>query len=422
MIRSVGSDGRIDTGGVFTPIHRERIVERIAQAAQQRITLIVAPAGYGKSVALTQFLSTIDCPTLRYDVRADNATLLGFVRGLVNVFSEVAPNLRNTLAEAFDGALSATSPGTELAIWMYAHIQEYDGLVAIDDLHVAELEPEVSRFVASIIERSKTKIRWIIATRSTLDLPVASWLAYGDTGLGVDEMDLRFTYDEARSAARMAHVIVRDDELNQILALTRGWPTALAFALRSTLRSADLQHLETETREKIYRYLAEQVFESLSPEQEDLLLLTSFLPEIDVAILRSAGIQRAETIIERLRQRVAFIYKEAEERFRCHDLFRDFLQYELRQRGDVAYRGVQLKAARALLCSGRDAQALALFSRADAADEALEIIERRGLELIEHGHGDVVSGAILSLPSEMQTHNPMRARDPCIGRDGGWPF
>ena len=52
MIRPVTADGRIETGGPFTPVRRPRVVERIATAATQRIALILAPAGYGKSVAL----------------------------------------------------------------------------------------------------------------------------------------------------------------------------------------------------------------------------------------------------------------------------------------------------------------------------------------------------------------------------------
>ncbi|MBV8726564.1 MAG: hypothetical protein JO233_02165 [Candidatus Eremiobacteraeota bacterium] len=406
MIRSVGADGRIDSGGVFTPIHRERLIERVAGAAQQRIALLVAPAGYGKSVALRQYLATLDAPFIRYDLRADNESLLGFVRGFVSVLSAVAPNLRNTLAEAFDRALSAASPGVELAVWMHAHIQQYEGLIAIDDLHIAEADPEVSKFLATLIERTKQSARWIIATRSTIDLPVASWLAYDDMGLAVDEMDLCFTPDEARDAARLARVAAHDEELNQILELTRGWPTAFTFALRAAVRSSDLKHLETETRERIYQYLAEQVFRSLTDEQQKLLFLASFLSEIEVAVLRAAGFDQSEQVIEALRQRVAFIYKEDEGRYRCHDLFRDFLQFQLRLQGETEYRAMQMATARALHVTGRDAPALALFSEAKAVDESAAIIERCGIELIEHGHGDVVSRAIALLPNEVQNANP----------------
>ena len=68
MIRPVRPDGKIETGGVFVPIVRRRVVDRIASAAMQRVVLIVAPAGYGKSVALRHYLDTLAEPHVRYDV------------------------------------------------------------------------------------------------------------------------------------------------------------------------------------------------------------------------------------------------------------------------------------------------------------------------------------------------------------------
>ena len=91
MIRAVGADGRIETGGTFTPVLRPRVVERIASAATQRIVLIVAPAGYGKSLAMRQYLDTLANASVRYDVRAEHANLLGFVRGLADALTETAP-------------------------------------------------------------------------------------------------------------------------------------------------------------------------------------------------------------------------------------------------------------------------------------------------------------------------------------------
>ena len=84
---------------------------------------------------------------------------------------------------------------------MHAHLESFRGVIAIDDLHVADGDPEVARFVSSLIERTKGKIRWILASRSTTGLPVGTWLAYRDADLPIDEDELRFTLDEVREAA-----------------------------------------------------------------------------------------------------------------------------------------------------------------------------------------------------------------------------
>jgi len=157
MIRPVAADGRIDTGGAFTPILRPRVVERIFSAAMQRIVLIIAPAGYGKSLALR--LDAVEDPQVRYDVRAEHANLLGFVRGFADTLLEIAPDARKTVSGAYEKSRSSKTPGADLAMWMHAHIKTYTGILAIDDLHVTENDPEISTFLVSLIERTKAPAR-----------------------------------------------------------------------------------------------------------------------------------------------------------------------------------------------------------------------------------------------------------------------
>ncbi|HEX5273896.1 MAG TPA: LuxR C-terminal-related transcriptional regulator [Candidatus Rubrimentiphilum sp.] len=407
MIRPVSSDGRVDTGGVFEPIVRQRIVERVAAAAFQPIVLIVAPAGYGKSVAVRQYLGSIDGAKVRYDVRSEHSNLLGFLRGFAEAFSEVAPGARKTLSGAYEKNRSSVSPASDLAMWMYAHIKTYTGIIAIDDFHITENDPEIARFLVSLIERTKGRARWILASRSTTNLPVGSWLAYGHMDLTVDEQDLRFTPEEARQAAKSTRVSVRDEELNEILSMTHGWPTALSFALRSSTRSVDLRNITATTREMIYQYLAEQVYNTLGAEERDLLHLSSYLGEINADILRRAGYDTARGAIESLRQRVAFIYPDSPGTYKCHDLFKDFLQHQLELQGDRAVEYTRLRAAKALEAAGRPAAALSLYGQALAMPDVLRILGSHGFQLADEGHADVVDTALESLPAGVRATNPL---------------
>ncbi len=407
MIRPVSADGRVDTGGVFEPVVRRRIIERIAAAAFQPVVLIVAPAGYGKSVAVRQYLDTVDAVKVRYDVRSEHANLLGFLRGFADALADVAPDARKTLSGAYEKNRSSGSSGSDLALWMYAHVKTYTGLIAIDDFHLTENDPEIARFLVSLIDRTRGRTRWLLASRSTTNLPVGSWLAYGHMDLTVDEQDLRFTVEEARLAARSTRVAVRDEELNEILSMTDGWPTALSFALRSSTRSVDLRNITATTREMIYQYLAEQVYRTLEPDERDLLHLSSYLGEINADILRCAGYDKARGAIESLRQRVAFIYPDRPGSYKCHDLFRDFLQHQLELQGDQAVEDMRLRAARALELTGRHAAALALYAQNSANKDVLRILASHGLRLADEGHADAVTAALESLPSDIRATNPL---------------
>lgn len=405
MIRAVAADGRIETGGAFTPIGRPRVVERIAAAAMQRVVLLIAPAGYGKSVALRQYLEASREPHVRYDVYSEHGTLLGFVRGFADALLEIAPDARKTVSGAYEKSRASKTPGQDLAVWMHAHIKTYSGIVAIDDLHLVEGDPEITKFLVALIERTRGRTRWLIASRSTLDLPFGSWLAYGEMDMIVDEKDLEFTIDEARQTARASRVSVRDEELQEILQMTDGWPTALSFALRTSTRSVDLRNIAATTREMIYRYLAEQVYKSLTEEERDLLHFTAYLPEIDLDVMRHAGYDRAKAIVEVLRDRVAFIYPDRPGVYRTHDLFRDFVQHQVELEGDDTARALRLRVAQALEAAGRIAPALTLFAKARKHEDALRLIETHGFELMEQAHADAVGAAVDALPQQIRSND-----------------
>ncbi|HEY9085482.1 MAG TPA: LuxR C-terminal-related transcriptional regulator [Candidatus Tyrphobacter sp.] len=407
MIRPVRPDGRIETGGAFKPIPRPRVVERIANAAEHRVVVIAAPAGYGKSVALSQFLQELDEPWTRFDLRPEHDTLPGFLRGLSESFEEVAPEARRTFPGAYERNRSSTTAGADLAIWMHAHLKAYRGTIAIDDLHVAEKDPEVVRFLVALIERTKGHIRWIISSRTVEGLPVGTWLAYNDCDLTIDERDLRFSTEEAKEAASAFRLGVREDELRSLIDLTDGWPTALSFALRTSTRSVDLRSVTMMTREMIYNYLADQVYRSLSDEERGFLEATALLSEIDSEAMIAIGFDRAQKLIADLRERVAFLHEVRPGVYRCHDLFRDFVLYQLELEGATAKNRLRCTIASALETIGRVRVALRLYADAGAEGSVLRLTEEHGFDLLATGYTDLVLTAIAAMTEEHRREHPV---------------
>ena len=388
MIRPVRPDGKIETGGVFVPIVRRRIIERIASAAMQRVVLIVAPAGYGKSVALRHYLDTLAEPQIRYDVLTENAGLLGFLRGFADAVAEIAPDARGTVAGAYEKNAGAQSPGADLALWMHSHLRSYRGVIAIDELHVAQGDREVARFITSLIERTKGRVQWIIASRATSGLPIGTWLAYGESDLAIDEHDLKFSVEEAKEAARTFRLGVRDEELVELLQLTDGWATAMTFALRSSTRSVDLRNIASMTREMIYRYLAEQVYQTLTGEEQNFIETAALLPEIDLEVMVAAGFDRATALIEDLRARVAFIHEYEPGRYRLHDLFRDFVRHQVELGGSGVQRDRLTALGQILEERGSVTQALRLYVDSNSPDDALRLLTSHGVRMLDNGFAD----------------------------------
>ena len=340
-----------------------------------------------------------------FSLRPEHTTLLSFLRGFTEALGENAPHTIDSLAGAYERNQSSPKRDLDLAQWLDAHLELFTGVIAIDDLHVADGDPQVAGFLTALIERSKERVRWIIASRSTAGLPVGSWLAYRDAELPVNEHELRFSLAEVAQAARDLDLTIRDDELKDLLDLTEGWPAALTFALRTSTRSADLRNVSAVTREMIYRFLAEQVYGSLDDGERALLEVAVALPSIDVDVLERAGFDRALPIVERLRERTAFIYEESRGVYQCHELFREFLRHQSALAGKRAQQRVHERAARALEASGDVEHAIAGYAAAASSSDVLRLLEGHGFNLLERARSDVVTRGVEALDDVTRRNN-----------------
>lgn len=383
---------------------RPRINDRLARATQFPLALIVAPAGFGKSVALRDFLLSSRVEALRCEVRPEDGTLLAFARRLGDALATVTPSIAAAFPEMQQRIMETGEPIERLCEWFVEHLKRTGCTIVVDDLHFAD--PPAVAFLVDLIDRTYERIRWIVATRSDAELPVASWLAYGRMDLTVDENVLRFTPEEALAAADEMQSGIEPDEVEALRELTEGWPVAMAIALRTRTHAAELRSAaaayEAATREMIYRYLAEQVFAALSDAQRNFLLATSVFSTFDVGIAQALG---GSDFIAEMRRGAAFLNEISPGRYRYHDLFAAFLETELRRLGESTWAGVLCHGGQLLEERGDVAAALTLYTKAGDAGSILRLIERDGFALFERGHADALSCALDAVPDAVRNAN-----------------
>lgn len=383
-----------------TRLARPRVTKRLARAAEYPIAAIVAPAGFGKTVALADYLLTERVDHARYDVRSDHDSLFEFVRGMTKALETRVPSAIAAFPEAQERAMAADDAASELSRWMAEHLSATQTIV-VDDLHNGAGDSRSIAFLADVIERTHERVRWIIASRSVLDLPVGSWLAYEKMDEPIGEDELRFTAEEALAAAQDG--TIDEAGAQELLRLTSGWPVAFSIGLRSSTRIADLEKLAHGTREMIYRYLAEQVYRRLSAEQQRFLLQTSVYPWLDLTIIERRG--DPPVLLSELRRDAGFIYAASEKEYRYHDLFREFLENELRSQGPRRYNRAVCDAASTLEHLARISEALVLYIRAESTEDVMRLLEDSGFELIERGRTDIVDAALDFIPEERRSAN-----------------
>ncbi|HEX3463099.1 MAG TPA: LuxR C-terminal-related transcriptional regulator [Candidatus Elarobacter sp.] len=381
----------------ITRLLRARVNDRLARAARFPVTLIVAPAGFGKSVALRDFLETARLDVVRYDVAREDRTLTAFVHGLAAALAPVAPSALAAFPAMQQRVMGADDPVRELGSWFAEHLKRTVCTIVIDDLHYAATDPAAVALLVDLVERIGDRVRWIVATRSDAGLPIASWIGYGRMDYPVGEDDLRFTTDEALATADDAQAAAEPAEIEALRELTGGWPIALSIALRTRTHAADLRAAASGTREMVYRYLAEQVFAGLDRAQQRFLLRTSAFPTFDDEIAETLG--ATPEFLAELRRAVAFLATSSPSEYRYHDLFREFLEHELRRSGATAWFETHVEAG-ALLerRRGGDVTALKLYTKVGAVEPIVRVIENDGIELLERGEGEAVAAALDAVP------------------------
>ncbi len=265
----------------------------------------------------------------------------------------VAPSAIAAFPPVQERVLAAEEPVRQLSDWFAEHLKRTVCTIVIDDLHYAAADPASIALLADLIERTSERIKWIIAARSDAGLPVGSWVAYGRMDLPIGEDELRFTADEALATAEASAAELDPQEVESLRRLTDGWPVALAISLRTLTHSHDLRSASLASREMVYRYLAEQVFAALSPSERAFALATCVFSGFDAGVVEALG--RSHEFVTELRRRIAFLSEVAPGAYRYHDLFRDFLEAELRGSGEAEWLRAVCRAGKILAERGNDA-------------------------------------------------------------------
>jgi DNA-binding CsgD family transcriptional regulator len=328
---------------------RPRVLDRLSTAAAYPITLVIAPAGFGKTTAIKELLAQRAAPTI-FVSTPESTTLEYFVHAFARVCSTYFPEMATPPNETNAGAQETDGTVQLMVAWACAHLRDVRCTVAVDDLQFADRDRSVAAFLARLADQTKEHISWIFSSRTRGNLPLTRWQAYGDADDPISAADLRMTLDEAISFAKALSSPATHEQLANWVALTEGFPVPLTYAIRLSSRRGTAEGIIDGTRAVAFRFLAEQIWDSLSEDERKLLEIAAFLPPLHMHEYEDAGIRNATALISQLCQNIAFLVLSPAGIFSIHDLFRDFVRRSISTMGPTEQRD-RLDAAVKLLLS-----------------------------------------------------------------------
>ncbi|MFC1443089.1 LuxR C-terminal-related transcriptional regulator [Streptacidiphilus sp. N1-10] len=319
--------------GELRTIARPALFERLGGAGL--LTIVVAPAGSGKTVLLRSWVEAagladrtawVSVEREDHDPQRFWLTVLDEIRGTVP-----GSGLVRALTPAPD------LDGFEIVERLAEDLEALDGPVylVIDDLHEVRSE-ETLRQLALLLKRSTGALRLILASRHDLSLGLHR-LRLEDQVTEIRADDLRFTPGEARALLDAAGIQLSQPAVDLLHERAEGWAAGLRLAALLLSRHSEPERFAIEFsggERTVAEYLLAEVLGRQSADGRRLLLRTSILERIDGPLADAlTGDVGSERILQDLEDSGAFTVSldPARSSFRYHHLFADLLRLELRR-------------------------------------------------------------------------------------------
>jgi LuxR family transcriptional regulator, maltose regulon positive regulatory protein len=312
-------------------VERRGLVELVRRSTDASVVSLVAPAGYGKTTLLTQWIERDGRPTvwLSLDEHDDDPSVL--LAHLAVAFDRIAP-----LDPAVFRAVASPGPlGAAPSLGSAIRALERPFLLVIDDLHRVRGRESLDA-IAVLIEDVPSGSQIALAGRSLEGLPVARLRAERRL-LEIDAATLALDGDEAVLLFRAVGIDLPDEDVRSITGRAEGWAAALyltAISIRSGRLSSDVA-VPTGDDAYIADYIRSELLTGLSAKDQRFMTRTSVLERMSGPLCDAViGGRGSATTLERLERSSLLLIPEDHRRewYRYHPLLRDLLALELGRR------------------------------------------------------------------------------------------
>ncbi|GAP13581.1 ATP-dependent transcriptional regulator [Longilinea arvoryzae] len=380
---------------------RPRLIERLNEGLleSRKLTLISAPAGFGKSTLVSEWIASCGCPVAWLSLDDGDNDLTRFLVYFIAALQTISP----TIGEGVLGSLQSPQPPSTGSI-LSTLINEISivpdiFIFVFDDYHSIDSKP-VDKALTFLIEHLPKQMRLVITTREDPDIPLARLRARGQ----LKELragDLRFTLEEtAEFLNQVMDLNLSVEDVEALETRTEGWIAGLQLAALSMQGQSDATSFIktfTGSHHFVLDYLMEEVLQQQTKSVQAFLLRTSILerlcgPLCDAVLLAPSG--SGQETLKYLEHANLFIVPLDNERrwYRYHHLFADLLRQRLQQSASSSAGGDGMNVAELHSRASQwyedhdlDIEAFQHAAAAGEVDHAVRLIEGKGIPLYHRG-------------------------------------
>ncbi|MCA9923223.1 MAG: hypothetical protein KC421_12665, partial [Anaerolineales bacterium] len=407
------------TTKLYTPkprgqhVSRPHLIDHLNTGLDCKLTIISAPAGFGKTTLVAEWLQQISAGTcqsawLSLD-KVDNEPMR-FLTYLITALQSVQAGLGGAALAWLQSANQ--SPIESLLTGLINEIMLLDSHIVfiLDDFHVIT-EPVIHDIITFLLDNQPPNLHLLMITRADPPWPLAR-LRSQQALNEIRAKELRFTLEEtAVFFNRLMQFNLSPDELTTLDAQIEGWVAGLqmvALSMKGHMDTAGFIKAFAGSHRFILDYLVEEVLDQQPPDIQKFLLQSAILDQL-TAPLCNAITNRTDSqaVLTQLEQENLFISALDDERlwFRYHHLFADLLRSRLEQLYPEQIQPLHLAAGQWYEANGYLLNAVSYGLAAGNIEHVIDLIEGKALSMMGNGGLTTLIQWLDLLPDEViETH------------------
>ena len=400
-------------------VARPRLTNLLQLGIQRPLTLIAAPAGFGKTTVLSTWLERAPISAAWISLESGDDDLIRFWSYVFTALLRAHPGSGESALALLQGSDAQQIPAIEtiLTVWINGLAAlAHDVALILDDYHLITALP-IHRSITFLIDHLPPRLHLVIATRADPPFPLARLRTRGHLA-EIRAADLRFTALETTAfLTRTLGLHLSGEDIAALEARTEGWIAGLQLAALSMQGRADISDFLkafSGSQRYIIDYLIEEVLARQPKSVQIFLLDTAVLERLSGSLCESViGEQSAEAevepevsgqaMLEQVEQANLFLMPLDDERrwYRYHQLFAEALRHQLQRKHPALVPELHRRASTWYEQQGltRDAVHHALAA-ADFA-RAARLIEQAFNALVRRGEIATLQRWAAALPNEL---------------------
>lgn len=391
---------------------RRHLIERLNEQLDRDLTLICAPAGFGKTTLLIEWVDAIELPTAWVSLDEGDSDIGRFLTYVIAALRTIAPGI----GEGWLTALQSHQPPQAEAV-LVGLVNEMSELpsavmLILDDYHVID-SAAVDDSVSFLLEHLPSQLHVVISTREDPNLPIARLRGRGQL-TEVRASDLRFTVAEAAEYlnAGMGLTLSAVD-IAALESRTEGWIAGLQLAALSIRGRPDASAVIgafTGDHRFVADYLVGEVLGRQPDDVRSFLLQTALLDRMNGSLCDAVtGQQNSSARLVALERGNFFVVPLDDQRcwFRYHHLFADVLRAYLVEEQPAALFDLHRRASAWYEGNGSPADAIRHSLEGGDAEHAAELLELAAPDMQRSRQEVTLLSFLRSLPESVFDHRPV---------------